>query len=726
MRPLSSKMLKALKDPPLAAWFLGPKAEQSDVWQELLLRVFNDYIHWRRNYFPQDPIVISRERQHSHEQWWDALTTLLDQTLDALKAHYPFHSPRYIAHMLSEQSLPGLVGYFAGMLYNPNNVTDEAAPVTVRLELEFGRMVAQMLGFKPAKAWAHICSGGTVANIEALWVARAVTFTPLILREHCMRHSVQFQIRAPNGEALVITDASNDLLLSLRPNEAIFMTRKLARFEIERMGMDREVVLKRLNESLRKSAYNPRYRGYASVERKVGRRPVIFVSAAAHYCIKKAANLMGYGEDSVRIVPVASNFRIDADALSTTLRRLRKDEYVAAVIGIVGTTEEGAIDPVHQIAQIRDDLGKEKNRSFWLHIDAAWGGYFRAAFAGHDFGDQRPTDIGELYSRYRDAIGARESVPGRSGGQAAGLSWDNPEVYKALIAISEADSVTVDPHKMGYVPYPAGVIVFKNGLVTEHLTQRAQYISAATEGVSGIDDPPVIDAVGPYVLEGSKPGFVAVGCWLAATAIPLTIDGHGKVIKTVALNAKKLHRYLSQHTKAFIQIERRLGLVAAKGQYDTETCPNPFTFVPLNDPDTNVVCFVAMPMKWKGGALDHVDVSLLRLNTLNRNLHGLLDIPDAQRGTTMPYSKEFFVSQTSFDKQQYSYESLRPVLDGILRIPATSYNRHGLTVLRATVMNPFYFAAVGEGIDYLWEYVGFLHRCARLCLGNMAPSAEAT
>ncbi|MDB4912730.1 MAG: Pyridoxal-dependent decarboxylase [Gemmatimonadetes bacterium] len=79
MRPLTSPTQESLQDPPLAAWFLGPKAEQSQVWEELLGRVFDDYIHWRRNYFPQDPIVISRERQHTHERWFDALTTLLVQ-----------------------------------------------------------------------------------------------------------------------------------------------------------------------------------------------------------------------------------------------------------------------------------------------------------------------------------------------------------------------------------------------------------------------------------------------------------------------------------------------------------------------------------------------------------------------------------------------------------------------------------------------------------------------
>ena len=138
---------------PLAAWFLGPRAENAAVWRELLDYIFQDYVHWRRNYFPSDPVVVNRvqRRSDSHEAWVDTLTASLDATLNKLKQHFPFHSPRYIAHMLSEQTLPSVLGYFAGMLFNPNNVTAEAAPITVELELEVGRMVAAMLGFNPKR-----------------------------------------------------------------------------------------------------------------------------------------------------------------------------------------------------------------------------------------------------------------------------------------------------------------------------------------------------------------------------------------------------------------------------------------------------------------------------------------------------------------------------------------------------------------------------------------------
>ena len=77
--------------------------------------------------------------------------------------------------MLWDLALPGLVGLVAGLLYNQNNVAAEASPVTTRLEIEAGLDLCRMLGFEGGgrvAPWGHVTSGGTVANIEALWAAR--------------------------------------------------------------------------------------------------------------------------------------------------------------------------------------------------------------------------------------------------------------------------------------------------------------------------------------------------------------------------------------------------------------------------------------------------------------------------------------------------------------------------------------------------------------------------
>jgi glutamate/tyrosine decarboxylase-like PLP-dependent enzyme len=601
------------------------------------------------------------------------------------------------------------------LLYNPNNVTDEAAPVTVQQEIQVGHMVSEMLGFGSRRSWAHLCSGGTIANTEALWVARQVQFMPFVLRDYCTSFNVPFEIKTANRVSARLVDLPDSALLALRPNESIFMSRKLARFEIDELGRDHNVTLKRINNHIQKSEYNIRKRGSLAVHEKLNKTPVVFVSAAAHYCIKKITSLLGYGEDAVRLISVDSKFRVNMAELTEHVWNLPENHYIAMVIGIVGTTEEGAVDPIHTIAKMRDELAEKCNRSFWLHLDAAWGGYVRSIFKGFPETEDKNNNMNlqGLYDFFRTRINAREEAFRLSNNERFVISWDNPDVYRAMIAMRDADSITVDPHKMGYVPYPAGIIAFRNGLVTELMTQKAQYISSASEGLFHIDEIPEISAVGPYILEGSKPGFVATGCWLAHSCIPLTNKGHGKIIKTSMLNSKKLAKYLAQHAKDFAAYEKRL---AATGK-DNATLLQAFTFVPICDPDLNVVCFVTIPMMMSGGQLKRLDTTLEKINALNEEIHLRLDIPNAARGKLTPHKREFFVSKTRFDRSQYSSSSLSELLNKV-GVSKLDYAKHGLTVLRSTVMNPLLYTALDEpgGVDYIRMFVEYLHLTARSVL----------
>lgn len=141
------------------------------------------------------------------------------------------------------------------------------------------------------------------------------------------------------------------------------------------------------------------------------------------------------------------------------------------MVGIVGTTEEGAVDPIHEIELLRDDLQRERNRSFWLHVDAAWGGYVRILFRGHERRERRLTGkrpIEEIAREWIDTVAARDRLriangPAASHGWMLQVSWSDPEVCAAFLATVDADSTTIDPHKLGYIPYPAGLVAFKQG-----------------------------------------------------------------------------------------------------------------------------------------------------------------------------------------------------------------------------------------------------------------------
>lgn len=699
---------------PLTAWFLGPKAENAGVWTELLDHILQDYIHWRRNYFPSDPWILGRLRRRSpeHESWLDLLTGHLDAILSELKYHFPLHSPRYNAHMVSEQSLPAVLGYFAGLLYNPNNVSGESAPITMALEVEVGRMVSAMLGYHPTKAWAHICSGGTLATLEALWVARAVQFAPLIAREYCREQRVVFGVRLPNGTRAALTEVDDRTLLSLRPQESSTVLRALAyHLETERHLTTAEA-RGELNRAVAASPYSVARRGLGAILAATGLRPVVLASATAHYSIAKACNVLGYGEEAARLIPVNDRFQMDIGALRAALQGLAPQEYVAAVIGIVGTTEEGAIDPIHRIRSLREESERDLNRSFWIHVDAAWGGYVRTLFSGvtvpHQEGDA-PDAVCEAYMK---ALAVHERFDVDFGVEhpdvrTIDVRWDDPETYAALLAVADGDSTTVDPHKMGYVPYPAGVVAFRNGSVTEFVTQRAQYLSEESSGIGSFTDPGQWEAFGPHILEGSKPGAAALSCWLAHRTIPLTAEGHGKIVRVTLLNARRLAQLLRHHHLLFRRLERE--------RAPDPPSPTPFTFFPVTEPESNLVCFVVRPMVWREEAMALGPVPLAEINHLNHQVYSAASIPGS-RSHPLSAAQPFFVSRTRFEQQQYQGATLRHLL-GRLGVTEEEYRREGLFVLRSTVMNPWHSEAQQAGMDYLFEFIRFLHRVTAESLG---------
>lgn len=714
---MKKKKVNPNNESPLAAWFLGPKAEHASTWIEIINYIFQDYVHWRRNYFPEDQVVVDRTERREHEVWFDLLNTNIDQLLNHLKAHYPFYSPRYLAHMLSEQSLPSVAGYVAGMLYNPNNVTDEAAPITVELELEVGKMISEMLGFDKSKSWSHITSGGTIANLEAFWGARISIVVPIIIQEFCNAMDINYDIKLPNGKITNIRKLEKLNLMHLVPNEAIFMPRKFIKYVIDKVGRSENIIAK-FNEHFNRSKYNVNSNGLTELFKELNIEPVIFVSESAHYCFKKIGNLLGIGQKSINFINVDSQFRIDIKILEKKLFNLRQNQIVLGVVGIVGTTEEGAIDPIHEIFRLRQKFEKTKNRSFWFHIDAAWGGYLRTILHQEDKeGKIIPLDINssnedEIFQTYFNSKRIEEEfIPF---GKKIKIDWKDPDLFKSLLYMSQADSITIDPHKLGYVPYPSGVICFKNGLITELFTQEAPYISDQKIGFSTAVDKPIIRTnVGPYVIEGSKPGAAAASTWLAHKSIPLNNKNHGKIIRTSLLNTLKLYTHIGNHRKVYRDLEIEL--------FGTFNPNDPaFTFEPLFEPDSNILCYVAIPYVWSKNKFVKRDVTLVYLNQLNQKIYDRFSLIFADGHHKMPYSQEYFISRTLLTKDTYKSSSIEILLNKF-GIKKDEYNKHGIFVLRSTIMNPWYYHAVntGNSVDYLLDFIKKLHYETKLIIKSM-------
>lgn len=173
----------------LDACFLGPYGENDSLLEKLVVEFLRDHVHWRRNFHPEDPPAIpTTAAQHPQYQALEAkMRRELHQLSAALKQSVPFHSPRYIGHMASDLLLPGLAAQILALPYNPNNVSEDAAPITVQLEIQAGLQLARMLGYpsdptRPDCAFGHLTSGGTLANYQALRLALALKAFTVALR----------------------------------------------------------------------------------------------------------------------------------------------------------------------------------------------------------------------------------------------------------------------------------------------------------------------------------------------------------------------------------------------------------------------------------------------------------------------------------------------------------------------------------------------------------------
>jgi glutamate/tyrosine decarboxylase-like PLP-dependent enzyme len=100
--------------------------------------------------------------------------------------------------------------------------------------------------------------------------------------------------------------------------------------------------------------------------------------------------------------------------------------------------------------------------------------------------------------------------------------------------------VTIDPHKAGYIQYPAGAIVFQNKNLRDLLACKAPYITPTAD----VDDP----SVGTYGIDGSRAGAAAAATYLHRVT-SLNPDGHGMLIGQVNFTTKIIWALLATMAK---------------------------------------------------------------------------------------------------------------------------------------------------------------------------------
>lgn len=208
----------------------------------------------------------------------------------------------------------------------------------------------------------------------------------------------------------------------------------------------------------------------------------LIVPSSKHYSWSKAASIFGIGESNLISVELNKYGQLSVTDLKKQIDRcLTNKTPILTIISVLGTTELGSIDPIDKIQSLIDSYKKNYNFNFWHHIDAAYGGFF-ASLKDADF-------------------------------------FSSPKKM-ALQAIKHSTSITIDPHKLGYVPYASGTFLCRD---TEDYFNHE--ISAPYVDFQQKKD------LGPYTLEGSRPATGAASMFMTAKCIGLNENGYGEILK---------------------------------------------------------------------------------------------------------------------------------------------------------------------------------------------------
>ena len=316
--------------------------------------------------------------------------------------------------------------------------------------------------------------------------ARNLKFYPLALKratdnEPCLAHvAAHFKLRLCTEEEKLLADCETWDLLNLTPDEVVSLVTCIA----ETFGFSLPALQAILNNYLIQTTGKDELEKYFGIQDS----PRYLCPNTAHYSWSKGAGeyycnfklrgtatnlhlkgVTGIGSNNIIGVPIDEHARMDCQALDVLLEEFVKHrQAVYAVVVIMGTTEHGSVDPLSQVLALRRKYQK-RGLSFLIHADAAWGGYFTSMLVPN------PASSG-FESRLDDPT-----------------LFLHPYVENELRHLRFADSVTIDPHKSGYTPFPAGALCYKDG--------RLRFMVTCKSPVTGLMEVDSME-MGVYGLEG--------------------------------------------------------------------------------------------------------------------------------------------------------------------------------------------------------------------------------
>jgi glutamate/tyrosine decarboxylase-like PLP-dependent enzyme len=566
----------------LKAFFLGPQAENAEWAKDMVNQIFSNWTSWRRSCFPEDGQAISYQDTLLPEFVTRQKNTqiLLQELTDRFRAEIPKFSPRYISHMVSEISMPAMFGHILTLLHNPNNVARESSAVGLEIEKEAIEMLSEMVGFSHSPSYGHFTSGGTVSNYEAIlrakyrqekWIAVGA-----LAKQKDIYNGSLFQAGHMGWEKF--RELTEKLLEIFSNNEE----------ELQDTLVQYSPTLSTPSLSFKNISrvFNCDYIG-----------PVILIPGNKHYSFEKAVSFFGLGLESLWSIHLDDSGRLDPIHLKTKIDEAKEgNRPILGTVSIAGTTELGEIDPIDDVQNLLDSEKDNNNLHIWHHVDAAYGGYFCCLVRSHD--------------------GGKTHIPNSL----------NSKTRKSLEAIKSANSVTLDPHKLGYVPYSSGAILISNKDDDALPSIDAPYL----------DFDRTLD-VGIKTLEGSRSATGAVATWLSAKTLGLDQNGYGRI--------------LDRNIRARIELGERLQNLDGH-------------IVVMDGCDTNVLCF-----HW-------VDNNILNSNKINQSIFENFS----------PCSKpDYFVSKTTLAPENYNN-----YINKIIDTHNMNGKVDNLTLIRVCLLNPFF------------------------------------
>jgi glutamate/tyrosine decarboxylase-like PLP-dependent enzyme len=241
------------------------------------------------------------------------------------------------------------------------------------------------------------------------------------------------------------------------------------------------------------------------VARSIHPGKAIAFSSEAHYTHSRMCEVIG-----ARTIELSadSRGRMDLDDLRNHLKTGR----VGTVVATAGTTALGAIDPINEIIELRKEF------DFRIHVDAAYGGFFRLL-----------AETGEL----------------------------NVEDEKSFQSISGCDSLVIDPHKHGLQPYGCGSVIFSDPSVGRFYRHESPYTYFTSGDLH----------LGEISLECSRAGAAAAAFWATLRLFPLaSTSGLGAILRKTRRAALAWAELLEESDKFGLVLKPSLDIVAYFGR----------------------------------------------------------------------------------------------------------------------------------------------------------------